>query len=230
MSTPRGRDRIIPAYAGCTFDLPSGIPLMADHPRIRGVHLSPSTVSPTPPGSSPHTRGALPGEVEDAVSIRIIPAYAGCTTWGRISARARRDHPRIRGVHSTRPREVMVPRGSSPHTRGARRAARRGGRSWRIIPAYAGCTPTAPWVGPSSRDHPRIRGVHSNPSHKIKQSWGSSPHTRGALSLQLLVVCPSGIIPAYAGCTRPPPPPPVFSTDHPRIRGVHVLCDRMGVL
>ena len=76
-----------------------------------------------------------------------------------------------------------------------------GAVSFRIIPAYAGSTP-AEW---------RPRTTES----------GSSPHTRGAQSLRALAKHGVGIIPAYAGSTRPGSPPPRRGADHPRIRGEH---------
>ena len=50
---------------------------------------------------------------------RIIPAYAGSTTWRVVSALARTDHPRIRGEHSSAFLMRISIEGSSPHTRGA---------------------------------------------------------------------------------------------------------------
>ena len=133
-----------------------------DHPRIRGEHpagrraardadgIIPAYAGSTgsvgfsvfsPPGSSPHTRGArVVRPVVDAV---------------------RRDHPRIRGEHSCiavleRPGWGIIPAyagstfnetgdalremGSSPHTRGAL--------------CISGISTNRP------RDHPRIRGEH----------------------------------------------------------------------
>ena len=50
---------------------------------------------------------------------------------------------------------------------------------------------------------------------------GSSPHTRGALSVGSWCLCRSRIIPAYAGSTKTPAPGSRSSKDHPRIRGEH---------
>ena len=60
---PRGGDpdlrrRIIPAYAGSTFNVSSTFPSLADHPRIRGEHDEDAVVVDEARGSSPHTRGA----------------------------------------------------------------------------------------------------------------------------------------------------------------------------
>ena len=122
----------------------------------------------------------------------------------------------------------MPARGSSPHTRGARRSRHPGRSLPRIIPAYAGSTPCSwaacPWVW----DHPRIRGEHVERYLAPNQSVGSSPHTRGARPR--LTGCPwrRRIIPAYAGSTSPPEPRPGPPPDHPRIRGEHDSGRRHG--
>ena len=50
---------------------------------------------------------------------------------------------------------------------------------------------------------------------------GSSPHTRGALAAFDVPIYLTGIIPAYAGSTRPPRHRDRTVADHPRIRGEH---------
>ena len=52
-------------------------------------------------GSSPHTRGALKVFDNPAKDNGIIPAYAGSTDRGPTLVLAARDHPRIRGEHSS---------------------------------------------------------------------------------------------------------------------------------
>ena len=113
------------------------------------------------------------------------------------------DHPRIRGEHLTRylPKEADI--GSSPHTRGAPKRAFKNARIVRIIPAYAGSTPSRRRAVRECWDHPRIRGEHSRPSVSRRTSWGSSPHTRGAPTVEVAAV--------------------QRSLDHPRIRGEHQL-------
>ena len=136
----------------------------------------------------------------------------------------------------------IVTAGSSPHTRGARRADRGCGVDGGIIPAYAGSTRGVWRSARGSWDHPRIRGEHEVAHREARRLRGSSPHTRGALIdfhgrylLGRIIpayagstgTCSAGrrlgrwIIPAYAGSTsaagrraRPP-------ADHPRIRGEH---------
>ena len=132
--------------------------------------------------------------------------------------------------------------GSSPHTRGAPRRADDDDPVDRIIPAYAGSTiPIARHMS-VGQDHPRIRGEHPATSTRRAACRGSSPHTRGALSVGGALAQVAGIIPAYAGSTTTvqvaavqcPGSSPhtrgalvkngTFSTgiwDHPRIRGEH---------
>ena len=116
---------------------------------------------------------------------------------------------------------MIVASGSSPHTRGARGGGCRRRDQGRIIPAYAGCTRTKTSGTSRSSDHPRIRGVHYQPSNRRLFRRGSSPHTRGAQCGSVLLIFDSGIIPAYAGCTEPRNHLRRTFQDHPRIRGVH---------
>ena len=135
---------IIPAYAGSTVPEARRQQRRADHPRIRGEHFRAPPMLPLRRGSSPHTRGAR--VIPDGPACRqgIIPAYAGSTRRSR-SPRARpADHPRIRGEHPSKPLPCAALRGSSPHTRGARRSSTSATPRCRIIPAYAGSTVTPP--------------------------------------------------------------------------------------
>ena len=157
---PRFRMGIIPAYAGSTPPDDGGAGGDGDHPRIRGEHCPSVSQSPTRRGSSPHTRGAPGIHALMAPRRRIIPAYAGSTSWASKPAK-----PRI---------------GSSPHTRGAPAAINgRSGRC-RIIPAYAGSTFSRIFPALPKADHPRIRGEHLKPDYVDLVRVGSSPHTRGA--------------------------------------------------
>ena len=74
-----------------------------------------------------------------------------------------------------------ITRGSSPHTRGARRKPTPSPRSGGIIPAYAGSTPPVARAASPKADHPRIRGEHATGLSGVRLGFGSSPHTRGAL-------------------------------------------------
>ena len=175
------RSRIIPAYAGST--------LYFDKPQTRNC------------GSSPHTRGA-PNDVGGAKCVeRIIPAYAGSTLGAGQCRSSVADHPRIRGEHRDRVLLRRLGEGSSPHTRGALAGWQGCIARSRIIPAYAGSTPSGWLERILMSDHPRIRGEH----------------TPRRLDMHIR----ERIIPAYAGSTGLCNLGPEAAPDHPRIRGEH---------
>ena len=174
---------IIPAYAGSTCKSRGRSSSWSDHPRIRGEHVFRSFGSKCPKGSSPHTRGAPDRGVQ---VIEHTP-----------------DHPRIRGEHARRRAARPEGEGSSPHTRGAHPKTVRGLHRERIIPAYAGSTPSASPPPAPRRDHPRIRGEHYEINRIRHDGLGSSPHTRGAQKPSASSRRHRRIIPAYAGSTRP---------------------------
>ena len=134
---------IIPAYAGSTSIGVMAPARISDHPRIRGEHIvyDPDTFAEF--GSSPHTRGARERAGQGRVGRGIIPAYAGSTAPLTTATSTRTDHPRIRGEHRMAVELLKVVRGSSPHTRGAHRLPLDQLPLERIIPAYAGSTPTS---------------------------------------------------------------------------------------
>ena len=192
---------IIPAYAGSTELLCPPPPAPTDHPRIRGEHQPVLSTVSVAVGSSPHTRGARRRPRPSRRPAGIIPAYAGSTSWARDKPQPGRDHPRIRGEH-------VGGGGGGPAGPG-------------IIPAYAGSTaPSSPacWA---ATDHPRIRGEHGSSPAREGCHQGSSPHTRGALSLPEAADRRPRIIPAYAGSTCLRSTRRGAGWDHPRIRGEH---------
>ena len=79
-SGPSYRVRLIPAHAGKTAQ-PANIagPTPA-HPRSRGENPGASWVTFAPAGSSPLTRGKLPGDIVTIENGRLIPAHAGKTS------------------------------------------------------------------------------------------------------------------------------------------------------
>ena len=174
------RGRIIPAYAGSTSQRHDPKGDFTDHPRIRGEHQPPHRRRRQGGGSSPHTRGAPAGARRAFPPGGIIPAYAG-STWPPYGIRAAcRDHPRIRGEHTSRGGSPRPATGSSPHTRGAPSAVPEATCRMRIIPAYAGSTRGFSLQESCLPDHPRIRGEHLPVGQAHGGQRGSSPHTRGA--------------------------------------------------
>ena len=221
--------RIIPAYAGSTDLRWRRLAGCRDHPRIRGEHWPPPPPVPGPPGSSPHTRGAPRRSLRRPGRRGIIPAYAGSTT-AKCPGRTRTaDHPRIRGEHSNLSYGGMKLVGSSPHTRGARTCKPGRGGAGRIIPAYAGSTPSTSGQIGGDADHPRIRGEHFQTFMADIAERGSSPHTRGAPILHTPLSKTWRIIPAYAGSTTMAALVVAAVMDHPRIRGEHVDPITIGI-
>ena len=196
--------RIIPACAGFTICRFRARRTRRDHPRVRGVYWTRVIIAAKGEGSSPHARGLRHRYIQDRVPDRIIPACAGFTPMPRSCSRARRDHPRTRGVYRRRGKEERVWAGSSPRARGLPRQNVRAAGVLRIIPACAGFTELTGGGGSSRRDHPRMRGVYSSPRSTRNSGGGSSPHARGLRDTRGTKTLRYGIIPACAGFTQNP--------------------------
>ena len=152
-------------------------------------------------GSSPLARGLLVTEPWFLDPTGIIPARAGFTqpTTGRL--RARRDHPRSRGVYIVVTAVDDAGDGSSPLARGLRDSSIGPSVPPRIIPARAGFT------SETRRGTPSMRG--------------SSPLARGLLERHMGCGQRIRIIPARAGFTGSGRGPRSQTQDHPRSRGVY---------
>ena len=153
-------------------------------------------------------RGAPSAVLPFSSPLGIIPAYAGSTN------------------------VVFLGRGrcggSSPRMRGALYSSRIIFDTARIIPAYAGSTGLSRTRQWRNRDHPRVCGEHVKQVIRKARSQGSSPRMRGARHGALGDVADRGIIPAYAGSTRPEGGFLMAQTDHPRVCGEHII-KRAGV-
>ena len=232
---------IIPARAGFTSRGKAPRFLRRDHPRSRGVYWPASPTNSGRRGSSPLARGLLALLLARLLVVRIIPARAGFTGSPAGGRRARRDHPRSRGVyHCSLPLGLCAP-GSSPLARGLPNNIRCLLFTVRIIPARAGFTRRR--VLPSGRhgDHPRSRGVYTRWRDERRRSEGSSPLARGLRPDVGTPVIGRGIIPARAGFTKRKRPVQsragiiparagftastlrsgIILRDHPRSRGVY---------
>ena len=161
------------------------------------LHVSPERAG----GSSPHARGAPRINQCARPHIRIIPACAGSTAWPRSRWSRWRDHPRMRGEHTSASVRGIRNPGSSPHARGALHEPDYPRHVGRIIPACAGSTRPMDTLSARARDHPRMRGEHDTPVPACRP--------RG------------GIIPACAGSTDTTGNVKCFHRDHPRMRGEH---------
>ena len=91
----------------------------------------------------------------------------------------------------------------------------------RIIPARAGFTIKGPSSLEGKTDHPRSRGVYSEPRLSDIAKHGSSPLARGLRPRLVVGGTQARIIPARAGFTDDPAPHQPAPSDHPRSRGVY---------
>ena len=213
--------RIIPADAGSTTDDDRRRFSGLDHPRGCGEHHSESPGLRCPLGSSPRMRGAQFLNPRILLRIRIIPADAGSTRTTRWEIPQCKDHPRGCGEHICRYSSVLASDGSSPRMRGAHAEETVHGAEAGIIPADAGSTRHSLHCPSGRQDHPRGCGEHLFSSVTTSNAMGSSPRMRGALTVHLLFLHISRIIPADAGSTTTYPAPDDYVEDHPRGCGEH---------
>ena len=180
--TVRSFLRIIPARAGFTRRPRGSRPRPRDHPRSRGVYHATGSRVEGLDGSSPLARGLLHRQPPLQHRQGIIPARAGFTRPPRPPVRARKDHPRSRGVYGRMTTRQAEKAGSSPLARGLRRLG----------------------IGLSARllDHPRSRGVYGQGRRSLGLKPGSSPLARGLRGRLEQDRRPGRIIPARAGFTR----------------------------
>ena len=134
-------DRIIPARAGFTPAHVLRHAYHVDHPRSRGVYWFRGSSFGSFRGSSPLARGLHAAMSTVPPESRIIPARAGFTGAPRRRIPRFWDHPRSRGVYTTRTSPPRPTAGSSPLARGLPRRADPRGAGPGIIPARAGFTP-----------------------------------------------------------------------------------------
>ena len=198
-----GLGRIIPARAGFTRGVLLPGRFQGDHPRSRGVYGPLQLPVAHPQGSSPLARGLRSQEPAHAQprGLGIIPARAGFTFALVRRGFRRRDHPRSRGVYSTRVTGPPSLEGSSPLARGLLSPPPRRGSCHRIIPARAGFTRHMTHRTQTHPDHPRSRGVYNGLPAQPAEGAGSSPLARGLLRVGQGDGGGVGIIPARAGFT-----------------------------
>ena len=213
--------RLIPAGAGSTTDPGPRTCHPRAHPRWRGEHFGAAGLLQAATGSSPLARGA-PGQDESTKPpTRLIPAGAGSTGVCRGMSSSVRAHPRWRGEHFEKPRDLQDFKGSSPLARGALPIQGLELATLGLIPAGAGSTqgrtgtPSRPWA------HPRWRGEHRTTSRRSSASRGSSPLARGAHLTSLHLSLQQRLIPAGAGSTVGEAWKQLDGGAHPRWRGEH---------
>ncbi len=109
----------IPACAGSTPGRKMGDASGRDHPRVRGEHRIPAALRLATSGPSPRARGAPSMASPASSGSGTIPACAGSTRPRTQPFRGRRDHPRVRGEHTTARPASTGALGPSPRARGA---------------------------------------------------------------------------------------------------------------
>ena len=130
-------------------------------------------------------------------------------------------HPRLRGEHKIKDKELKQYVGSSPPARGTYRRNFKHNEEKRFIPACAGnmALPCSPPI--SKTVHPRLRGEHIALISALNRSCGSSPPARGTFRLHVLCSIRRGFIPACAGNMMVTKKYRRVVTVHPRLRGEH---------
>ena len=175
---------------------------------------------PCPSPAHPHSRreNAPPRFKEDRVP-GLIPAHAGKTNARRGMKYRGAAHPRSRGENQSRVRRHTPPPGSSPLTRGKQSEGTGAFTHHGLIPAHAGKTLTDKHPVRTVTAHPRSRGENVMCFFAPSAVQGSSPLTRGKLSLLGVVLRSVGLIPAHAGKTLITSSANSTVRAHPRSRG-----------
>ena len=109
--------------------------------------------------------------------------------------------------------------GSSPLTRGKPGDRARDARPEGLIPAHAGKTSSRSPRRSGRRAHPRSRGENCHAGGTQAARGGSSPLTRGKLSVTAELTVMVGLIPAHAGKTHAHRFNVFCIRAHPRSRG-----------
>ena len=153
-------------------------------------------------GSSPLTRGKLPGRRNDAPPHRLIPAHAGKTRNGVSPASHAWAHPHSRGENHSLNRSRRRRAGSSPLTRGKPAHRVKAELLRGLIPTHAGKTRGRGEVAAGHGAHPHSRGENLRASIVVMQDPGSSPLTRGKRADDGDAAALARLIPTHAGKTE----------------------------
>ena len=210
---------LIPAHAGKTAPSPCTQGATWAHPHSRGENAYQSRARDIFTGSSPLTQGKLADQRRTHFRVGLIPAHAG-KTWGRFSYSAIWwAHPHSRGENANRAPRYCTVTGSSPLTRGKQSEGTGAFTHHGLIPAHAGKTLTDKHPVRTVTAHPRSRGKNVMCFFAPSAVQGSSPLTRGKLSLLGVVLRSVGLIPAHAGKTGTGKRLSIGMRAHPRSRG-----------
>ena len=213
-SSPRGRGkpapprrshargRLIPAWAGKTPGGTTSRTSRTAHPRVGGENGTRRLVHERREGSSPRGRGKLALWRHVQEHGRLIPAWAGKTSWRSAPRPSTAAHPRVGGENQGSASRVLGVQGSSPRGRGKRQAGRREAHADRLIPAWAGKTLMVSAAGSVIPAHPRVGGENRLLVRVRRRPDGSSPRGRGKPCRAGRLRSGRRLIPAWAGKTR----------------------------
>ena len=168
-----------PRTRGKRFTINYRLVNCAEHPRARGENAVPIRVVICHIGTSPRTRGKPRHLFRGGEITRNIPAHAGKTEPRPAGHIQNQEHPRARGENCVVSGLCLLLAGTSPRTRGKRRAYRLVFRWRRNIPAHAGKTITMVSSAPLNGEHPRARGENLRTLKRTHRPQGTSPRTRG---------------------------------------------------
>ena len=102
--------------------------------------------------------------------------------------------------------------------------------STRLIPAWAGKTPSRALGARSRWAHPRVGGENFGVDCDDDVRAGSSPRGRGKLALAFFFIAVLRLIPAWAGKTCGPTRRSRLAAAHPRVGGENMLIGRLDGL
>ncbi len=193
------KKRFIPAYAGNAVVYPPTTPGVTVHPRVRGERSVGVSFRCWVSGSSPRTRGTQFFAQFPDLIFRFIPAYAGNAAKQTQQGEVVSVHPRVRGERMYARCFSFTSGGSSPRTRGTLKNSPLLRYFFRFIPAYAGNAKSCCSAFSRGSVHPRVRGERMVKISPKAGVTGSSPRTRGTLSVSRYTNVATRFIPAYAG-------------------------------
>ncbi len=214
--------RSIPAHAGQTTYMHTGLTASRVDPRSRGADDMIDLQTTTGTGRSPLTRGRPAG-----VDVRVafpgsIPAHAGQTCAGAAVDVLGGVDPRSRGADRCAARRACWATGRSPLTRGRRASAAGAGLVSGSIPAHAGQTARLERRDHHGRVDPRSRGADFSGYGAVSPASGRSPLTRGRPARGTPRAARPGSIPAHAGQTDGRGPVYLDRGVDPRSRGADI--------
>ena len=236
----RQADRITSACAERTCGRTLQHPVRADHLRLRGENLRPSSPFALTSGSPPPARRERADARRPGPGMRITSACAERTKATKDGLMkqygspppARRepgptcppgsngaDHPRLRGENQVAGVAGPSAGGSPPPARREPRRPRRGRRRLRITSACAERTWRARVAAVNDTDHLRLRGENTEYGFAMTGRPGSPPPARRERRRRLRRTETVRITSACAERTRPHTAASRYPSDHLRLRG-----------